>query len=347
MGRTTTDRTSGSSSPDDLAALLLGGARRYTREEAVERAGVELDRARAYWRALGFTDAGDAVAFTDADVEALREVAAIVEDGLLAEELVLGLARALGHTMGRLAGWELDVVLDQLAGPPGAVSETGRPPVSLTEAYGVAEQLLPVLEDLLTYVWRRQLAATVDRLLQAGEPQASVRVRTVGFADIVGFTRLARRLEERELGEVVERFEQLGADVVTAAGARLVKTLGDEVLFVSDQPAAVARAALDLIEHFGEDEAMPDLRVGLATGPVLTRMGDLFGTTVNLASRLTSLARPGTVLCDRETAEELKDEPGLAVVALRRRPVRGLGLVEPHAVNRTSRPADPAPSGGA
>jgi adenylate cyclase len=337
---------SGSSSPDDLDALLLGGPRRYTRDEAVERAGVELERARAYWRALGFTDAGDAVAFTDADVEALREVVAIVEDGLLTEELALGLARALGHTLGRLAGWELDVVLDQLAGPPGALSESGRPPVSLTEAYGVAEQLLPVLEDLLTYVWRRQLTATVDRLLRAGEPQASVRVRTVGFADIVGFTRLARRLEERELGEVVERFEQLGADVVTAAGARLVKTLGDEVLFVSDQPAAAARAALDLIEHFAEDESMPDLRIGLATGPVLTRMGDLYGTTVNLASRLTALARPGTVLCDRETADELGEEPGLAAVALRRRPVRGLGLVEPHALNRSPWRTDPTPMAG-
>lgn len=297
---------------------------------------MDLDRARDYWRALGFADPGDVAAFTDADVEALREVEALVEEGLLGEDLALGLARALGHTLSRLAGWELDVVLDQLAGPPGALGESGRPPVSMTEAYGIAQRLLPVLEDLGSYAWRRHLAAAVDRLLRAGEPQASVRVRTVGFADIVGFTRLARRLEERELGEVVERFEQVGADVVTSAGARLVKTLGDEVLFVSDDPVAAAHAALDLIEHFGEDETMPDLRIGMATGPLLTRMGDLFGTTVNLASRLTSLARPGTVLCDRETAEALSEEPGLVVVALRRRPVRGLGLVEPHSLQRTA-----------
>ncbi|GDY76620.1 hypothetical protein SAV31267_061050 [Streptomyces avermitilis] len=115
----------------------------------------------------------------------------------------------------------------------------------------------------------------------------------VGFADLVGFTRLTRRMEEEELGELVEAFETTAADLVAAHGGRLIKTLGDEVLYAADDAGVAAEIALRLIETMANDETMPELRVGIAFGTVTTRMGDVFGTTVNLASRLTSIA-PGT-----------------------------------------------------
>jgi adenylate cyclase len=158
--------------------------------------------------------------------------------------------------------------------------------------------------------------------------------QSVGFADLVGFTRLSRRLSVRDLAALVERFEQVGADVVAAAGARLVKTLGDEVLFVADRPGAAAAASLALVEAFAADEAVPQLRVGVATGLVIGRMGDVFGTTVNLASRLTSMARPGGVLVDEATAQDLAGDARFRTVAAVPRPVRGLGVVQPYVLRR-------------
>ena len=85
---------------------------------------------------------------------------------------------------------------------------------------------------------------------------------------------------------------------------RVIKTIGDEVLFVADDPVDAARIALGLVE--AEDEGFPEVRVGLAYGDVVSRLGDVFGPVVNIASRLTSLARPGRVLLDREMHEVLK-----------------------------------------
>ncbi len=313
----------------DLDELLLGAPRLHTRQDIAALAGVSLDRARRYWRALGFADTDGAVAFTDADVVALRRVDALVERGVITEDLAVGLTRALGHTTARLASWQVDVVVEMLSGGTGL-----RSGVSVTEAYRVAELLLPELEPLLVHAWRRQLSAAVDRVLQEDETLVDAAFVTVGFADLVGFTRLSRRLEERDLGAVVERFEQVSADLITAAGARMVKTLGDEVLFVGDTPGAAAGAALDLIEVFALDEDVPELRVGLATGLVIGRMGDVFGQTVNLASRLTDLARPGTALVDAATAEDLAGDDRFGTQAMRRRAVRGVGVVEPYRLRR-------------
>jgi adenylate cyclase len=316
--------------PDDLDALLLGAPRRYTREEVAEMAGVPLERARRYWRVLGFADTGGARAFTDLDVEALRRLERLVDDGVMTQELAIGMVRALGHTMARLASWQVDLVLDDLSGGTGI-----REQVSTEDAYATVDLLLPEIEPLLLHAWRLQLAASVQRVL-GGEDETLVDTvhLTVGFADLVGFTRLSARLGERELAAVVERFEQVGSDLVTAAGARVLKTLGDEVLFVAQHPAHAAGAAVALLDGFLGDDRIPELRIGLATGLVIYRMGDIFGQTVNLASRLTSLARPGTVVVDRATADDLSGEPGFALAALWPRPVRGLGVVEPYVLTR-------------
>ncbi len=113
----------------------------------------------------------------------------------------------------------------------------------------------------------------------------------------MGFTGLTRRLDEDELGSLVEGFEAWAAGSVIALGGRLVKTMGDEVLFAALEPEVGIEAALLLAAGWGRDQ--PPVRVGLATGRVVHRMGDVFGTPVNLASRLTAFARPGSVLVGR------------------------------------------------
>jgi adenylate cyclase len=131
----------------------------------------------------------------------------------------------------------------------------------------------------------------------------------------------------------VQRFEALAADVIAAGGGRLVKTVGDEVLFSATTPLDGALIALTLSEQMAVDEVVPDVRVGIAHGPVLRSLGDVFGVTVNLASRLTTLAQPGTVVTNPETARELHSED-LVLVPQRSRTVRGFGLLQPLLIAR-------------
>lgn len=339
-----------------LEQLILGAERRYTPFQAARTAGVSMELASRFWRAMGFADIGQAKALTEADVLALRRLAGLVEAGLLSEPMAIQVARSTGQTTARLAEWQIDSFLEGLTEPP-------EPGMTRTEVtYPLVELLLPELEEFLVYVWRRQLAAATGRVVQAADDEEMVDRRlAVGFADLVGFTRLTRRLEEEELGELVESFETTCADLVAAHGGRLIKTLGDEVLYAADDARTAAEIALRLIDAMSEDETMPALRVGIAFGTVTTRMGDVFGTTVNLASRLTSIAPKDAVLVDGAFAEELvrtgdapeseaeaaaaekeSEEPSPYRYGLQpmwQRPVRGLGVVEPWLLAR--RPAAP------
>ncbi|MFC4032767.1 adenylate/guanylate cyclase domain-containing protein [Streptomyces polygonati] len=328
-----------------LEQLILGAPRRYTPFQAARTAGVSMDLASRFWRAMGFADIGQARALTEADVLALRRLAGLVEAGLLSESMAIQVARSTGQTTARLADWQTDSFLEGLTEPP-------EPGMTRAEvAYPLVELLLPELEEFLIYVWRRQVAAATSRVVQSDDEEAVDRRLAVGFADLVGFTRLTRRLEEEELGELVEAFETTAADQVAAYGGRLIKTLGDEVLFVADDPGTAAEIGMRLIETMTGDESMPALRVGMAFGTVTTRMGDVFGTTVNLASRLTSIAPRDAVLVDGDFAEALGaagDAPvseadvdagsaekyRFALQPMWRRPVRGLGVVEPWLLTR-------------
>ncbi|MCC3768858.1 adenylate/guanylate cyclase domain-containing protein [Streptomyces sp. UNOC14_S4] len=329
-----------------LESLILGAERRYTPFQAARAAGVSMDLAARFWRAMGFADIGQARALTEADVLALRRLAGLVEAGLLSEPMAVQVARSTGQTTARLADWQIDSFLEGLTEP----QEPGMTRTEIT--YPLVELLLPELEEFLIYVWRRQLAAATGRVVQAQDDAEMVDRRlAVGFADLVGFTRLTRRLEEEELGELVEAFETTAADLVAAHGGRLIKTLGDEVLYAADDAGTAAEIGLRLIETMTHDETMPELRVGMAFGTVTTRMGDVFGTTVNLASRLTSIAPKDAVLVDSAFAEELAragDAPKseaevgpetesqyrFALQPMWQRPVRGLGVVEPWLLTR-------------
>jgi adenylate cyclase len=161
-------------------------------------------------------------------------------------------------------------------------------------------------------------------------------VRAVGFADLVSFTRVVRRLSERELAALVQRFEAVASDVITAHGGRVVKTVGDEVLFVARPGGSAAQIALDVADEIGRDDLLPEVRVGMATGPVVGRLGDVFGTTVNRASRLTSVAPGGGVLVDDALASALASVSGFETTALRRRTLRGIGEVTPSELRRAA-----------
>ncbi|MGN6598122.1 MAG: adenylate/guanylate cyclase domain-containing protein, partial [Actinomycetes bacterium] len=270
----------------ELEELLLEGPRLFRRSAVAEESGTDTERSRKLWRALGFPDVPEQEeAFTEADVAALRRVTRLVRRGVFDDEFALGVTRAMGHHLSRLVEWEYVALAEHLTARDGLTPEEAGPAALAT----LAEHLLD-LEALLLYVWRRQLVATAGRVLAGRDGTVSTRERTVGFADLVSYTRLAQRLSERELAALVDRFESLSADVIAAHGGRVVKTVGDEVLFLMPSPRTAADTALDLAETMAADPLVPDVRVGLASGLVLTRMGDVFGTVVNLASRLTAVA---------------------------------------------------------
>lgn len=310
----------------EFEQALLGGERKFTRIQVSERAGISSDRAERMWHALGFATVPDGeIAFTDGDVEALRLVVALEDDGFIDPAVESSLARKLGQTQSRLASWQSAMFLELLAGSK----------LSADDAIEVASLLLPAMERLQTYVWRRHLAAAAGRAM-AGSDELSRGIRVVGFADIVSYTRLTRRLSVVELGSLIERFEGLAADVVALNGGRVIKSIGDEVLFVTDTPAQGAALALALQDKVSEVGDMPELRIGLAYGTILIRLGDVYGEVVNLASRLTSEAKPGRVLADRELAAALDGHPAYRLRKLRRVSVRGYHHLTPYALQRAS-----------
>ena len=204
----------------------------------------------------------------------------------------------------------------------------------------------------MLHSYRRQLAAIAGRyaaeFAEVGDPgpdrTALPLPRAVGFADMVSFTRRTAGLGSTDLSEFVQRFEAAARDVVTGAGGRVVKTIGDAVLFVADDARTGARVALGLAEVLGREidseplrlagladgaRGVTPVRVGLVWGRVLSRFGDVFGPTVNLAARLTDIAEPSTVLTDPVTAAALAADDSVVLENLDPVELHGLGTVQP------------------
>jgi adenylate cyclase len=320
----------GTAAREALERLLLDGPRRYTRLQVAEMAGMAPERTQRLWRALGFPDvADDDPAFTDADVNALGVLSSLIDSGFVGPETEASIARAMGQSLSRLADWQTDMLADALSR---AGEAEDRPAATAEDAVEAAKVLLPHLRGVQDYVWRRHLAANAERLLAATGP-GDRRELAVGFADLVGYTSRSRGMGGRELGAMIEDFESIAAEVIARHHGRVVKTVGDGVLFTAASADAAADIGLDLPDVWTADER-PPLRVGAAYGAVLTRLGDVYSPVVNLASRLTSLARPGALLVDRELASRLRDRPGYRVRPLHRVSVRGYDHLQPWLVRR-------------
>jgi adenylate cyclase len=319
--------------PLDLEEVVLDGPRRWTRIQLADAAGLSPEETRRLWRSLGFPEVGDDdVRFTDHDVAAAKAFAGLMTAGLVQPDVSDAVARATAQAASQLAEWQVGL-LRRLFEASNDLDDSGRiPPESSLE---LARSVLPVLESLQAYVWRRHLAAAIARMV-VHPPSATdtTEVLTVGFADMVGFTRTTRRRSVAELSEMIERFGAVTTDVIADGGGRLVKTVGDEVLFVADEIAVGAAIALGLRERVRAETALPQLRIGLATGPVLPHYGDVYGEVVNIAARLTSTAHPDTVLVDRGVAEALDGDPRFTLRRIKPVAVRGYRRLEPWVLDR-------------
>lgn len=295
------DPASFSDAFDVVEAHLLGARPSLTRVQVAEQAGVPLGTAEELWRLLGFPNqTDDAVAFTPADVQALELTQDLMELGILGPDSRSALVRTWGRSYARLAEWQTSLLAD-------AAIEGPDPRQRLEELAGA---VLPRVEALQTYVWRRHLAGAASRLLTTETTGTSVTSQAVCFVDIVGYTSHSRTLTESGLVDWIEHFENTATGIVVDHGGRIIKMIGDEILFTTDDPAAAAEIALAMTQRGADgDDPFPPVRAGIAHGSVVSRLGDVFGPVVNVAARLTSVARPGAVLVDRGAYRALAGLP--------------------------------------
>jgi adenylate cyclase len=302
---------------DRLVDSLIPHTRTLTAEQLAAEAGVDPDLAARVRRAMGLPDLPpDQSAYYDYDLEALRRVRALMDEGELDAQDLLHLARTLGLAAARMA----EAVVEFRAERPTDVDRAG---VRMDE-----------LEWLVAYMIRRHMLASITRRLTATMEGAGDVSTAVGFADLVGFTSLSEQISELETAQLIERFELVATDRIVGGGGRVVKMIGDEVMF-SAEPADVGEIALGLSESFSEPD-VPSVRVGLASGPVVAQSGDLFGPVVNLASRATVAARPGTVLITASLVELYRHDERYRVTPIRPRRLKGIGIVPLWSLRRAS-----------
>ena len=318
-----------------LEDQLLGGPRVLSLRELAERLDVPESRLAAFWQPFGLPEDPDDRLFTEQDAEIVGRLLAVSDENMIGRAAAASLVRSVAHLTDRLAIWQLEAIVDHMA-ERYELDDASARLVVLDRLAG----LVPLLQDQLVHSWRRQLvghaALMALQVTSDGAEAPSSRLplaRAVGFADIVSFTARTAGLGAEALAEFVQTFETRARDVVARAGGRTVKTIGDAVFFVADDPRRGAGVALELAEAFPAGGPTP-VRVGLVWGQVLARFGDVYGTPVNLAARLTAEAAPGEVLVDEGTAAELAAEPHLALTRLGEREVAGVGPVAPSRLGR-------------
>ena len=308
--------------------FLLPGERLYDIDELAEQTGTRPDELVRLWLALGFaaTPSGDK-AYTVNDVKAIRT---LVRDGTqLSSEYTLHEARVISSSLARIA----EVFIDEMWDDHRSAGQSD------AEALGEMGEIdVERVEKLLLSLLRRHLVAAVARRSALhGQTQRSGQASlAVGFADLTGFTELSRGLTDRELTTLIVNFERRAFDLIAEMGGRVVKTIGDEVMFTVETPTVASDLALRLID----DEAAvdgPPLRIGLAFGPVLVRQGDCYGPTVNLASRVAGVARGGQLVVDDATASALSGDDRFALAPMGEVTLKGFGPVLLASVSRPIR----------
>jgi adenylate cyclase len=282
-----------------LADRVIVGPERYTAAEVAELTGVELDFLIAARRAMGLPvpDADEPV-YTQAELDSGRMVHAARAAGI-SDEQTLDLMRVVGRSLAQVAD-----ALRTL--PLGLVLEPGVSERDLARNYARSvAQLYPMVDPLLSNILALHLrhntqSEAVSALEREGGRLPGSREVAVGFADLVGFTRLGEEVPPEELGGMAVRLEELALDVVDPP-VRLVKTIGDAAMLASPEPEPLLDTTLQLVDAAdAQGEDFPQLRAGAALGLALPRAGDWFGRPVNLASRITQIARPGTLLAEGE-----------------------------------------------
>jgi adenylate cyclase len=299
-------------SPMLLASRRLVGADGVyvSARETSEKFGIDLQLLQRVQRAMGLprVDDPDAAVHMRADAEAAAHVQRFVEFGLDPEQIVI-VIRVLSEGLARAAEVMRYTAL-------AAVLTAGATELEIAERSQeligqIAPLLGPTIQDLLLVQLRHAMeteGVTASERAE-GVPVPGARLVSVAFADLVGFTRLGEAVPPEDLERLAHRLGDLAREVAVPP-VRFVKTIGDEVMLVSADAVALLDAVLDLLDATDSGENLPPLRIGMATGMAVSRAGDWFGSPVNLASRVTAAARPGSVLLAESAREAIGDFEG-------------------------------------
>lgn len=317
-----------------IERALMGPAK-YTLAEIAEHGGLPVEMAERRLRLLGVTMPDDPAtpAFGEDEVEVVRRGAGFREHGI-GQDAGRDVTRHMSGAMARVA----ESVRWLFAG---TYLKEGDNEADLGLRYGQeAAALTPLVAADLDYLLRMHLrdfarsdAITLEDRTQGQLPDA--REVTIAFADIVGFTALGEELPEQELTDIAERLEVLASKHVKAP-VRVVKTIGDAVM-VASRDATPLVAAMVAMTRDAED--LPPLRVGIARGRAVYRLGDWYGPAVNLAARLTARARADSILVTNPVRESLADGDRDAYRFSEAGMKRFKGIADPVPVLRL-RPAD-------
>lgn len=282
--------------------LALGGARRYTLTHVARESRLPPDFLRRLLQANGrAASAPRERAYTDDDIEMARRIRLFLDAGI-PRDGVLEIARVMGNGM-----LQTTEVVRRVAAA--TVMQPGDSELKLALRYvAAAEALAPEVPPLLGTLFRAQLRDGIrNELVTEAERDAGrlagTRDVAVAFADLVDYTKLGERVPTETLGQVATRLAELATASIVRP-AQLVKTIGDAVMLVSREVPAMLDTVVALAAAVeAEGESFPTLRVGLAYGPATPRGGDWFGSTVNLASRVTDAGKPGRVYATEAVAE--------------------------------------------
>jgi adenylate cyclase len=289
----------------------------YTWEELVERVGMPPEFIERLIRAQGLARAEPGeVIYGDADVEMLKASGQFLEAGVPEDDML-----AVGRLLGRGFSQAAEVMRGSAMR---MILEPGLDERELAVRYAhVAKALTPMVEPLLGSLLKLHLSKLVQtEIISAEEREAGrlpgARQITVAFADLVGFTRLGEEVPPDELGAVAGRLESMVMDLIEPP-VRFVKTIGDAVMVISPEPEPLLETTLSLVDMANaEGESFPQLRAGIAAGEALSRAGDWFGRPVNLASRVTTIAYPASVLATNDVHESAPERYRWSKAGVRR-----------------------------
>ncbi|MGB0114353.1 MAG: adenylate/guanylate cyclase domain-containing protein [Ilumatobacteraceae bacterium] len=299
-----------------IDAVVLPEKTKLTMADVAAKVGIEVGEVQRFWRALGFVDtAADEPSFSKRDVAILKSLVGLTRDGVTDPDVALQVARVIGLSLAQVATAIVDV---------GATRSGTRGEDEASSLAVRSGELLPFMSEVIDYSFRRHLrAATRRRILVAASADGETQV--VGFADLVRFSGMSLQLGEQELAELVGRFDRVVQDIVVRHGGRTVKMMGDGAMFSVVDPAESALLALDLAAAVQCDEVLSGLRIGMASGPVLARDGDLYGPVVNVASRLASVGRAGAINVNQHLRESLAGDRRFEFRSLGQRNLRHIG----------------------
>lgn len=324
---------------------ILGGEQDLSMRDVADYYDSPVTLMKGFWRAMGFPDLDpDERVFCELDREAFGAGLEYLHSGAIDAATGISLLRAQSHITDRLVLWQFEALVEDAVRRLGLDDTSAR--LLVLDRIG---ESLDILERHLIYAWRRQMASLIARteaeIAHRGfadevGPDTFPLLRSMGFVDMVAYTRRSATLGPYALADLVQGFELTARDVITSRGARVVKTIGDAVFFIADDLRTAAEVACDLIVELQDNEKLLPVRASLVQGNVVSRSGDVFGPPVNLASRLVDVAPTGQVLTDPATAQAIKStklSKRFQVREASAADLRGMGTVVPFFLERKKR----------